>query len=66
MNHYAAAKGRPFAQQGKNQYRASFRTLNGMFTHCETLRADDIREAQKQALNMCTAYGCTLQSLAQQ
>ncbi len=67
MNHYAQAKGKtPFALQGKNQYRATFMTNNGLFSHTETLRANDIREAQHKANGICTAYGCRVLSLAQQ
>lgn len=67
MNHYAQAKAKyPFALEGKNQYRATFITHNGLLTHSETLRADDIREAQNKANGICHAYGCRVLSLRQQ
>ena len=66
MNHYALAKGKtPFSQQGKNTYRARFLTLNGLFSHVEDFKADDIKQAQSQAKNTCTAYGCRVTSIAQ-
>ncbi|WP_431786920.1 hypothetical protein [Vibrio harveyi] len=65
-NYYAQAKGKtPFVLEGKHQYRAEFISNNGLFSHSETFRADDIREAQKKAKEFNRAYGCRLQSLSQ-